>query len=195
MVYNAGMKTNIQFKKPEEYNAGDILIPEELIKKRIEEIAKHIAKEYKNNHILIVGVLKGAFVLVADLVQSLHNIDFDNFSVEFMTVSSYKGTVSTGTPLITDNMEENPRNEHVLLVDDIVETALTLSTIKKIVTNQKAKSVKSFVLLSKPTNTKPALKPNFVGFEIPDVWVEGYGMDTDQLGRGNPDIIVGPSKG
>ncbi len=187
------MKTNIKFKSPEEYKTNDILISREIIKKKIEEMAKQISKEYKNNHILIIGVLKGAFVLVADLVQALHNLGFDNFSVEFVTVSSYKGTVSTGIPLITDNMEENPRDEHVLLVDDIVETALTLSTIKKIITNQKAKSVKSFVLLSKPTSTKPALKPDFVGFEIPDVWVEGYGMDTNQIGRGNPDIIIGPS--
>ena len=186
-------KTFPKFKNPNLYKPGDILIPADRINIRLQELAAEVAKKYSGLDLMIIGVLKGAFMLTADFSRALNKAGLLKFSLDFITVSSYlSGTNSSGTLKITGDTDIDPRGKHVLLLDDIIDSTLSLSTIHKIEKDKGAVSVSSLALLSKPERYQSEYRPDFVGFEIPNVWVQGFGMDTDQLGRENPNIIVGP---
>ncbi len=174
------------------YKPGETLISQRRIQKRTQEIARRIAQDYRGKDMVIVGIMKGTYVVLADLTRELYSAGLKTFSVNFITAKSYGSlTVSAKVPDIIDQIDIELKNKHVLLVDDIIDTGKTL---KAVVDSLKKRviSIRSFVLLSKDERREVSFKPDYVGFEIPNVWVQGYGMDTDEKGRGNKDIIVGP---
>lgn len=181
----------LSFRPAETYRPGEILIPSNIIQTRLKEMAPFIVNRYRNQKLIVVGILKGAFMVTADLVRELQGL-YD-LQVDFITAESYgSDTQSSGKIEITKDMSINPLGRHVLLVDDIIDTTLSLATLHKHVQNGGALSVATFALLSKPDRHKSSYRANFVAFSIPEVWVQGYGMDSDQYGRHNSNIIIGP---
>jgi len=186
---------SLQFKKAQEYKKGDVLIPHELIQKRIKEIASEIAPKYKGKKLLMVGVLKGAFKMTGDLALELHVQGLTDLEISFITMKSYfTGTKAEYEPQIVQDMDINPGKRHVLLLDDILDTGKSLQFVYKLIKDKGAVSVESFVLLDKPARRIVDYKADYVGFTIPNVWVQGYGIDTGEIGRAGPNIIVGPYK-
>lgn len=170
--------------------SDNILYTEEQITQRIQELAKEIAREYKGKSLLIAGILKGAFVVTADLVRALHKEGCIDFEVSFLILKSYytSTTVSQDVTLVTD-IDIDPKGRPILLVDDIFDTGKSFSFVDKHMKMQGAASVEGFALLAKPDRHTVSYRPKYIGFEVPDLWIEGYGMDSAEKGRGNPDII------
>lgn len=170
--------------------SGELLVSEEQIAKRIAELSKEIAEDYKGKTLVIVGILKGAFVVTADLIRALHKNGCTDVEVSFLILKSYYGstTVSKDVTLVTD-IDIDPKGKHLLLVDDIFDTGKSFAFVDKHMRMQGAASVEGFALLAKTDRHEVAYRPKYVGFEVPDVWIEGYGMDSAEKGRGNPEII------
>ncbi len=168
----------------------EILYTQEQIAKRIEELAKKIAQDYAGQKLVLVGILKGAFIVTADLVRALHKEGLKDVEVSFLILKSYHAstTVSKDVTLVTD-IDIDPKGRHLLLVDDIFDTGKSFSFVDKHMRMQGAESVEGFALLAKTDRHEVEYRPKYVGFEVPDQWIEGYGMDSAEKGRGNPDII------
>lgn len=185
----------LKFKPVDKYKPGEILIPHSIIRTRIKEVAREVAKDYKNKDLLVVGVLKGAFKLVSDFTYDLHELGINHLHVSFIALKSYpKGTVAQRKSKLVKDIDINPKDRHVLLVDDILDTGKSLSLVTNLIKNRGAKSVKSFVLLDKPERREVNFNADYTGIKIPNIWVQGYGMDTDEVGRAEPNIIIGPYK-
>lgn len=167
-----------------------MLYTEEQIENRLSELAKEIARDYKGRSLVIVGILKGAFVVTADLVRALYKIGYTDAAVSFLILKSYYAstTVSQDVTLVTD-IDIDPKGRHLLLVDDVFDTGKSFAFVDKHMRMQGAASVEGFALLAKPDRHRVSYRPKYVGFEVPDLWIEGYGMDSAEKGRGNPDII------
>lgn len=174
------------------YVHGDILISAYQIKKYLKHISPLIAKRYKGKQMVMVGIMKGTFILLADLARHLLDAGLDDFSVSFITVQSYKSRTISGKLNIIQDIDINPKGRHILLVDDIIDTGRTLQAVHTLFKKRGAFSVCSFILLSKPERRTVSYEPDYHGFVIPNVWVQGYGMDTAEIGRGNKNIIIGP---
>jgi len=182
-----------EFKKPDEYNEGDIVISSLEIDQRVDELVEQLINEYKNKRLLLVGLLTGAAWLTVDLLERLHKNGLTDAQLTFMKVSSYQsGDTAAYEPRIEYDMLINPQAREVLLIDDIVDTGKTLAAVTHLLKNKGVKQVSSFVLVDKPTRREISFKPDYVGFEIPNVWVQGRGMDSDGFGRGDPNIRKGP---
>lgn len=182
-----------KFKKTEEYNNGDILISSEEINNRLDELVPQLAKEYKGKKPLLIGLLTGAAWFTVDLVERLHNLGVTDTQLTFMKVSSYQNSESaTYEPRIEYDTLINPKERHVILVDDIADTGKTLAEVTGLLKSKNVASIKSIVLIDKPTRRLVSYKPDYIGFEIPNIWVQGRGMDSDGYGRGDPNIRKGP---
>lgn len=165
----------------------EIMFSAEQIRLRIEEMAKQIARDYAGKRPLIIGVLKGAWIFVADLVRSLE-IPAD---VDFICASSYGGgTSTTGEVTLLKDITMDCRHRDVLLVEDIIDSGVTLSKLKRMMIERKANSVNIVTLLSKPSRRKVDVDVEYIGFEIPDEFVVGYGMDYDERFRTLTEIGV-----
>ena len=152
------------------------LFDEDIIAKRNEELAKEISATAPKN-LLVVAVLKGSFMFAADLIRSLHRVGLAP-QVEFIHLSSYlDGTTSTGQVAILRDVESDVRGRDVLLVDDILESGRTLAFAKDLLSARGARKVSTAVLLEKPHKRAVSIGADFVGFQCPDVFVVGYGMD------------------
>ncbi len=163
----------------------DVLISKERIQERIKEIAAQINKDYKGESLLVVGILKGAVIFYADLVRQL---DCD-VQFEFMTISSYGNTTeSTGEVKIRKDLDCSICDRNVLIVEDIVDTGLTLANLKEVLLTRKPKSLKICCLLDKPSRRKNQITPDYCCFEIPDKYIIGYGLDYAQSDRQLQDI-------
>jgi hypoxanthine phosphoribosyltransferase len=185
----------LQFKAPQEYKPGDVLISHEIIQERIKELSAEITEKYKGKQLLIVGVLKGAFKIVSDLTSELHKQGLTDLEISFITMKSYpNGTTAKYEPRIVQDMDISSEGRPVLLIDDVLDTGRSLEIVHKLVKSRGAISVESFALVDKPERRQVNYKANYVGFAIPNIWLQGYGMDTGELGRGEPNIIVGPHK-
>jgi hypoxanthine phosphoribosyltransferase len=115
--------------------------------------------------------------------------------ISFVTLKSYPdGTTAKYEPKIVQDMDINPEGRDVLLVDDVLDTGRSLQIIHKLVDSKKAKSVASLALVDKPEKRQVDYKTDYVGFTLPDIWLQGYGMDTGEVGRAEPNIIAGPYK-
>lgn len=183
----------IHIKEPNSYKEGDIIISAEEIDKRLDELVLAFATEYKDKHVLLVGLLTGAAWLTVDLLERMHNAGLVDVELTFMKVSSYQnGTTATFEPRIEYDMLINPQGRHILLVDDIADTGKTLAAVSELLKSKDVAAVKSLVLLDKPSRREVDYKPDYVGFEIPNIWVQGRGMDSDGYGRGDPNIRKGP---
>ncbi len=160
-------------------------ISEEEIRKRVQEIAEEINRDYEGKRPLLVGVLKGAFVFLADLVRYLRV----PVKIDFLAVSSYgKHTESTGEVRLIKDLDHPIEGEDVIVVEDILDTGLTLSYIVRLLQDRKPASLKTVVLLDKPAKRKVPFKADYVGFEVPPVFLVGYGLDAYEMYRNLPYI-------
>lgn len=164
-----------------------ILLDETRIKERVLQLGQQITRDYQGKNILTVGILKGAMIFLADLVR---NIEVPTF-FDFMAVSSYgTGTVSSGAVRILKDLDRSIEGRHVIIVEDIVDTGLTLQYL---VENMKARgpaSLKICTLLDKPSRRKVEVSVDYNGFSIPDEFVVGYGLDYNECYRNLPYIAV-----
>ena len=161
-----------------------VLITEEEITSRTRELAYQIQKDYNNEEIVIVCILKGAAFFATELAK---RIDSDTI-IDFMKVSSYIGTESTGKIDFTLDISEDVTGKNVLIVEDIVDTGRTLTYVKKYLETKNPKSVKICTLLNKKARRVVELNPEYVCFDIPDKFVIGYGLDYDEKYRNLPYI-------
>jgi hypoxanthine phosphoribosyltransferase len=174
---------------------GDILISPSQIQDRIKEIAPQMVKRFKGKNLLIIGVLKGALLIMTDLGRELYKAGLTDVTLDFMRVESYgAGAESTGELKIIHDITTDPHKRNILIIDDINDTNLTLTGIIQHFKKRGAASISTFVLLEKPARHKVSFQPDFVGFQIPNVFVGGYGLDFDQYDRFNSNILVGPIK-
>jgi hypoxanthine phosphoribosyltransferase len=163
----------------------EVLVPSSEIQEKVREIAERINEDYRDQKLLLVGVLRGAVVFLSDLMRHLRL----PCEIDFMEVSSYgTGTTSSGVVRILKDLEENISGRHVLVVEDIVDTGLTLSYLRRTLLARKPTSLEICTLLSKPSRREVDLGVRYVGFEVPDVFVVGYGIDYAGAYRNLPDI-------
>ncbi|MHB1000253.1 MAG: hypoxanthine phosphoribosyltransferase [Armatimonadota bacterium] len=166
-----------------------ILITEQQISDRIHDLGEQISRDYLGKDLILVGILKGAFIFLADLSR---NISIP-LSIDFVALSSYgSSTVSTGKVIIEKSLGTDITGKHILLVEDIVDTGYTLG-ISNLIENlysAKAASVKICTLLDKPSRRKINVQLDYVGFQILDEFVVGYGLDYDSLYRNLPYIGI-----
>jgi len=163
------------------------MIEEEDVDSRIRELAKEIDEEYKGEEVFLVCVLRGAVFFACELAKRITI----PVTLDFMQVSSYgSGTRSTGEVKIVKDIDLSLRDKNVIIVEDIVDTGNTLSTLKSFFVQRKAKSVKICSLLDKPERREVNVDIDYVGFTIPDKFVVGYGLDYDQKYRNLPYVGV-----
>lgn len=164
-----------------------IMISEEEIARRVEELGKQLTEEYQGKDLLIVGILKGCMLFLSDLVRA---IDLP-LTMDFMVVSSYgSATKSSGVVRIIKDLEREIEGKDVLIVEDIVDTGLTLSYLIENLKTRNPKSVKVCSLLDKPDRRKAQVDIGYVGFKIPDEFVVGYGLDYAEIYRNLPFVCV-----
>ncbi len=161
------------------------LISREQLSSRIKELASQINKDFQGQEIVLVGILKGSFMFLADLAREIHV----PVKIEFMSVSSYEGTKSSGQLRINWDIGRDLEGENIIVVEDIVDTGLTIDYLIKYFSVRNPKSVKICSLLSKPASYKLDHKIDYVGFEISNEFVIGYGLDLDGKYRELPEII------
>ena len=163
----------------------DVMISEEEIANKVKELAKQIEKDYEGEQLLVVGILKGASVFVSDLIRK---IDLD-VNIDFMSVSSYgNGTESSGTVRILKDLDVDTAGKNVLIVEDIIDSGLTLSNLVKELKIRNPKSLKLCTLLDKPQRRTSNIPVDYVGFVIEDKFIVGYGIDWAEKYRNLPYI-------
>lgn len=169
----------------------EILLTEEQIQARVRELGQEISRDYQGRRVHLVGILKGAVIFLADLVRHL-SVDLE---VDFMAVSSYgKGSSSSGAVQILKDLDRPIEGQHVLIVEDIVDTGLTLRYLMENLKARNPASLKICALLDKPDRRKVEIEADYVGFRIPDRFVVGYGLDYAECYRGLPYIgVLNPS--
>ena len=165
---------------------GEIMITEEQIRARAAEIGKQITEEFGKEPLVVVGILKGAVLWMADVIK---NIDNENVNLEFMVVSSYgASTKSSGVVKIVKDLDRDIEGKNVIVVEDIVDSGITLNYLKGYLQARNAKTVKICTLLDKPEGRKVELNADYIGFTVPDKFIVGYGLDFDQRYRQLPYI-------
>jgi hypoxanthine phosphoribosyltransferase len=164
------------------------LISEADIKARIHSLAAEIEREYPaGDAIHLVAILKGGFMFMADLVRAMS----DRVTMDFMAVSSYgKGTTSSGQVRVLKDLDSNVEGRHVILVEDIVDTGLTLHYLQDLLKARAPKTLRTACLLSKPSRRKVEVQVEYIGFTIEDHFVVGYGLDYAEKYRNLPYIAV-----
>lgn len=163
-----------------EGDLSHVLLTEEQIHTRIAEVAEQIDADYDGHDLLLVGVLNGAVMVMADLARALHR----QADMDWMAVSSYgSGTTSSGVVRILKDLDADLAGRHVLIVEDILDSGLTLSWLLKNLASRKPASLEVFTLLRKPDAIKVAVEPKYVGFDIANEFVVGYGLDYAQRYR------------
>ena len=151
----------------------EILLDKKAIDSTVADLAARINADFQGTTLVVVGILKGAIFFVSDLVRKI----LVPVELDFVEVSSYHGTASRGAVCLVKDIGINIKDRDVLIVEDLVDTGLTLSEVKKMMLARKPRSLKIAVLLDKPAGRKVALQPDYVGRVIPDVFVVGYGHD------------------
>ena len=165
----------------------EVLISSEEIAEKVREIGAGISGDYRGEKPLLVGILRGAVVVMSDLMR---NIDLQ-CELDFMDISSYgTGTSSSGVVRILKDLEEDITGRHVVIVEDIIDTGLTLSYLRRSLLARKPASLEICSLLSKPSRRRVKLDVKYLGFEVPDEFVVGYGLDYAGAYRNLPDICV-----
>ena len=175
-----------------------VLISRQQIAQRVNEMAAQITRDFAGEPVIFVGVLKGAAIFLSDLARQ---VPLDS-TFDFIGVCSYgqqqeaakananRGWDSTGEVRLTKDVEHSMAGKNVLLVEDILDTGLTLTYIKKLLLNHQPKSLRLVALLDKPSRRRQPMQADYVGFTIPDKFVVGYGMDYAERFRNLPDICV-----
>jgi len=165
----------------------EVLVTEEQIQERLREVAAQVAVDYADKNLLLVGVLKGAVMVMADFARSLPMVA----PMDWMAVSSYgAGTKSSGVVQIRKDLDEDLHDRDVLIVEDIIDSGLTLSWLLENFASRGAASVEVFALLRKPEAAKVHVECKYVGFDIPNEFVVGYGLDYAESYRNLRDVAV-----
>jgi hypoxanthine phosphoribosyltransferase len=164
-----------------------LLLTAEQIQARVKELGAQISADYAERDLALVCVLRGAIVFVGDLLRALP----DSTTVDFMAIASYGAdTRSTGVVRILKDLDDSIESRHVLVVEDIVDTGLTLSYLLENLRHRNAASVRVCALLDKPARRRVPVRIDYTGFEVPDAFVVGYGLDYAQRYRGLPFIGI-----
>ena len=165
---------------------GKVLIPQERLQQRISELGLEISQAYAQKDLAVVAILKGSFIFAADLLRTIQG----NVTIDFMGISSYGGDPESGVVRITKDLEESIAGRHVLLVEDIIDTGLTANYLLRVLRQHGPATLELCALLDKTVRRLIDLEITYRGFEIPDVFVVGYGMDYQQRYRNLPHIAV-----
>jgi hypoxanthine phosphoribosyltransferase len=165
----------------------EVLLSAEAIRQRIEQMGQEIARQHTGRRLICVGVLKGSFMFLADLVRA---IPLPELEVDFIGVSSYAGSETTGVVRITNDLARSVEGEDVLLVEDIVDTGLTVRYLLDNLTTRRPRSLKVAALLEKPARARVHVPIDFKGFTIEDKFVVGYGLDYDGRFRNLPHVAL-----
>ncbi len=164
---------------------GEILITPEQIHARVCEIGKQITTDYRDSQkLIILGLLRGSVVFITDLMRQIHH----PLTIDFMSVSSYSGAETSGFVRIDSDHKTNIYGYDVILVDDIIDSGYTIQTVRKLLLDRRPHSLKVCALLDKKERHKVETPIDYLGFEIPDYFVVGYGLDIDEKGRNLPYI-------
>lgn len=173
-----------------EKDVKDILISEEEIGKICKRLGEQITRDYQGKKLLIVSVLKGAVVFMADLLREIKC----DCIIDFIAVSSYSGTKTTGVVKFKKDLDVDPDGMDILIVEDILDSGVTLSYLISVLMGRNANSIKICTLLDKPANRKADIKADYVGQVVPDEFIIGYGLDYNEKYRNLPYIgILDPS--
>jgi hypoxanthine phosphoribosyltransferase len=164
----------------------EVLISSEDIHRRVVELARQISADYGDRPVVLVGVLKGSFMFMADLVRHITC----PVRLEFIGTKSYNGASSSGEVQLTKDLDKPIQGEDVLLVEDIVDTGLTLNYLHHLLAQRGPLSVRTVAFLDKPSRRKIEVRADYVGFVIEDRFVVGYGLDFDQKYRNLRDLCV-----
>ena len=168
-------------------NNISVLISEQELQQKVKELGAKITEDYKDKNLLLIGVLRGGVIFMSDLMRSIEL----PIEIDFMQVSSYgSGTVSSGNVKILKDTETSVEGRDVLIAEDILDTGTTLHSLVELIKKRGASSVKICTILNKPARRKVRLDAEYVGFNIPDKFVVGYGLDYDQKYRNLPFIGV-----
>jgi len=176
-----------------------VLISRQDIAKRVNEIGAQITKDFANQSVILIGVLKGAAIFLSDLARQI-NLDA---TFEFIGVSSYgnrptptqelnSGWDSTGEVKLTKDVDQTIKDKNIILVEDILDTGLTMTYLKRMLQARQPRALKVAALLDKPSRRKLPLEGDYIGFKIPDEFVVGYGLDYAEKYRNLADICVVP---
>ncbi|MBF8983540.1 hypoxanthine phosphoribosyltransferase [Lutibacter sp. B2] len=170
-----------------EKDIAKILFSQDDLDNKVKELGEKISKDYKDKELVLIGVLKGASVFMSDLMRS---IDIP-ISIDFMAVSSYGlSTTSSGVVKILKDLDHSIEDKHVIIVEDIIDTGLTLHYICENLKSRKPKSLKICTLLDKPERRKVEMTVDYKGFDIPDEFIVGYGIDYAEKYRNLPYVGI-----
>ena len=165
-----------------------ILVSEEALKAKVTELGAQISRDYAGKQLLLVSILKGGVVFMADLMRAVTI----PCAIDFMVVSSYGGsnTMSTGLVKIIKDLDADLSGKDVLIVEDILDTGITLSHLMPMLKMRNPNSVRLCTILSKPSRRQAQIEPDYLGFEVPDEFVVGYGLDYNEKYRNLPYVGV-----
>lgn len=164
-----------------------VLISEEELKNKVTELGKQISEDYKGKDLMLVSVLKGSVVFMADLMRAITI----PASIDFMSVSSYgSGVKTTGVVKIIKDLDEVLTGKDILIVEDILDSGMTLSYLQEHIGAKGARSIRIATLLDKPDRRKVNIVPDYKGFVVPDEFVVGYGLDYDEKYRNLPYVGI-----
>ena len=169
-----------------ENDIQEILFTREEIYKRVSEIGAQITEDFRGKDPIFVGVLKGCFIFMADLMRCV-NV---KCSMDFMAVSSYRGTTSTGAVSINKDLSAPIEGRHIILVEDILDSGVTLNYLKSYLQVRKPASIRIATLLDKPARRKADIYADYSCFDVPDAFVVGYGLDYNERYRNLPYIGI-----
>jgi len=165
-----------------------VLLDEATLAARIKELGAQITRDYAGKRLMVVGVLKGSVIFLADLLRAIGpEVDVET---DFVAVSSYAGTASTGAIRTLLDLRQSPEGKDLLLVEDIVDTGLTLTALTETMRAHRPNSLEVCTLLDKPECRKTPFQPKYVGFKIPNEFVVGFGLDYDERYRQLPCVGV-----
>ncbi|MGJ5820325.1 hypoxanthine phosphoribosyltransferase [Paludibaculum fermentans] len=164
----------------------EVLISHDEIQTRIAALGAQITADYEGRSIVLVGVLKGSFMFLADLVRHI-NLPL---RIEFIGTKSYEGTTTSGQVQLTKDLDKPIQDEDVLLVEDIIDTGLTLNYLQQVMTQRAPRSLKIASFLDKPSRRRIAVEGDYIGFTIEDKFVIGYGLDFNQRYRNLRDLCI-----
>ena len=165
----------------------EVLYPKDVIEKRVRELAGTISRDYEGKELIVIGILKGAFIFMADLIRFLSVPS----RVDFVRLASYgEGTSSSGNVVMTKDIETSIKDRDILIVEDVVDTGLTLSFLVNWLKERNPRSIKVCAFLDKRKRRRTPFEADYVGFTIDDGFVVGYGLDFNEKARFLPDICV-----
>ena len=168
-----------------------ILISKRKIAATVKRLSEEISRDYSDKNPLLVGILKGSFIFMADLVRQL---DFP-LEIDFIRLSSYgSSTLSSGKITLVHELPSRIQDRHVLVVEDIVDTGLTISFLNDYIRQKGPASIKLCSLADKPSRRKIPIAVDYLGFQVPDAFIVGYGIDCNEKYRNLPDIRILESK-